>query len=724
MTDDLKYWVQLTPDDLQKPASVIFAPAEFSQQLDAWDSVPTTMPGQVWEVGALVQAPAGARITVTPVIFSRPDGTRTLDPTTDTITADGTPQRLSVQIIPQTPFRWVGVMVTVDQLPDWLYMDTGVGMTAILDGTNQVPDPNATRPYPIYTAADTTSVIDVIAIDDHPAGITTANRLTWSNGASYPGWLLTPNVSTGTVTVSAWLKASRSITGAFAIAGVSTGAAINLTTSWQRFSFTYTLTGTARRIGFRISSSSANAGVIYMAGVQLEDGSAMTGFIAGDQPDQPIAGGEDFRSFTWDGTPNDSISHRWLNTAAARSWLDVPDTWLDYATSYIYQVSVLAPGEVAARRASVFSGRITDLSAKWDESFSRPDGGFGGVRISVTAQDFTADLDNIMVGDEPWAVEALQDRFRRIVALSGYQLETRIDASIGDYLVSYQDVDNQPVTGLLKDLAQSVDAVMWSAVHLTTGPYVHVEDPATRAALYTLSVDENGIVQIIPSFEGDAAQEISACDVLRDPVEWTQSVSDVSTRVAVRWLEQGVNEEGRPETTERTLTVIDAQLEAVYGYRRISFSTMLQAEADARRVADRILGRTSVTGWRANAFTIGDTTLSTITDAIVQMMLRLLDGTSRIGLPLRLTGMPDWTPVGTRVPVYLEGGEYVYEDGLWTLALKVAQASGQGTSVPWVNLDPAWSWVDFDPTIDWLDLNGVTYTPPVPIPFPPLEVTA
>jgi len=511
--------VLMLPVDASRPASVAFAPADFSELPNAWDEIPATSPGQEWIVGATVQAPAGATITIGPVYFSRPTGVHVFGAQQLRVTASGDWQQLQLTVTPQVFGHWVGVQITVDSLRAWLDL---------------------------------------------------------------PG-----------------------------------------------------------------------------------------------------------------------------------SWLDTPGSWLDYEITLIDDLLVLAPAEGTPRTVSVFTGRITDLSASWDDGFSRPEGGFGGTRIHVTAQDFTADLANINIGDEPWQVEALESRFDRIVELSGFDVEAQIDDSIAGTLISYQDVDNQPVAGLLQDLAQSVDAVLWAAVHQTTGPYLRVEDPSNRAALFTLAVDEAGLVQIIASEVGRDAQTIAACDVLRDPVQWQQSVSDISSRVAVTWLEQGVNDEGRIETTERTYTLIDTALEEAYGYRRIGVSTMLQAEADARHVADRILARTSLIGWRSNGFTIDDSdSLEQIDQTTIAMLLHLLDGTTRIGLPLRLTDMPEWTPAGSLVPVYLEGGDYTFDDGAWTLALTASQATAQGGSVPWADLNPTWSWLDFDPGISWLDLTGVAYTPP------------
>lgn len=413
-----------------------------------------------------------------------------------------------------------------------------------------------------------------------------------------------------------------------------------------------------------------------------------------------------------------SVFGQWVGVAVTVAglprWIDVPGAWTDWAaqapdwswrdsgTVYVDDVVVIAPAGGTVRSVEVFSGRVTDLVAAWDDAADAP-------VVQVTAQDFTADLANIDVGDEPWTVESMQARFQRIVALTGMPVQTVIDAELGGVLVSWQDVDAQASMNLLRDLAQSVDGVLWSAVHATSGAYLWVENPSARAALFTLA-DDGGVIVIVPAANVPDTLDISACDVLRDPVQWEQSVSDVSTRVAVSWLEQTLNDKGQPDPTERTVTVIDAALEIAYGKRRISLSTILQSSADATQVANRLLGRTHITDWRASGFAIDDDDSLEAVDAdTVTMMLDLLDGTQRIGKALRITDLPDWSPSGPILPVYLEGGEYVFDGGTWTLNLTVSHASAQGQSAAWADLEPAWQWVQFDPTISWLDMAGVRY---------------
>ena len=178
-----------------------------------------------------------------------------------------------------------------------------------------------------------------------------------------------------------------------------------------------------------------------------------------------------------------------------------------------------------------------------------------------------------------------------------------------------------------------------------------MEDPSLRAALLTLIEDpDSGLIVIVDS-DPDGALHISSCDVLRDPISWTQSVSDIATRVSVTWKSQGVDDDGNPTTEDVTERIIDAPLELRHGTRAVSISTELQSADDAQDVASRVLARTSSNAWRAEGLTLDDEDIAP-TDELITLLLTLLDGTSRIGSAIILTDLPDWAPAGESVGVY------------------------------------------------------------------------
>jgi hypothetical protein len=374
--------------------------------------------------------------------------------------------------------------------------------------------------------------------------------------------------------------------------------------------------------------------------------------------------------------------------------------WDDLGAVLVDDVQVLAPASGVVSEVLVYAGRVVSLTLSWDE---------GDPTVAVSCVDFVADLDNVNVGEEPWLAEPMGDRFNRILGLTGLPITAEIDASVGAIPVTWRDVDRQAAGGLLAELAESTDAVMWSATHLVSGPYLRVEDPTNRPSTYVLALVD-GVVVIIANPDDTTADllPLSACDVLRDDVEWTQDTSDVVTRATVTWQLEGTDDDGKTTTEDQTVEVIDADAEARQGVRGLSLSSQLRTAADATEVAERLLARTSVTDWRASGLVIDDLALEDTTDADVTGMLTLLDGTSRNGLGLRLDDLPAWSPSkGKPVAVFLEGGKYTFEDGAWLLDLIVSNGTAQGASATWDDLDPTWTWDQFSPAITWDDLRGV-----------------
>jgi hypothetical protein len=425
-----------------------------------------------------------------------------------------------------------------------------------------------------------------------------------------------------------------------------------------------------------------------------------------------LVGNGAWQSITGEAIPG--VADRWLGMAIAlnpigSTWDGMPSTltwngldpsltWDDMGSMFIDDAQVFTPATEATRGVLVFSGRITDMSASWDDTA-------GGPVVEVTAGGFTADLENRRVGDQPWAVESVAARAQRILNLAGLPITIDIDSSVSAILLSWRDVDSQGATGLLQEIATSVDGVLWPAVHQTIGAYLKLEDPSLRAALLQLATNANGTI-IITQSNPDEGFDLSACVIFRDPVTWVQDVSDVTTRASVQWKVQGVDNEGLPTTSDATELVVNPSRESLYGTRGVSVSTQLQAAVDAQNVAQRILSRATPSGWRASGLAIDDDDV-TSEPAGISLMLDLLDGTSRIGAPIVIGDLPVWSPSGAEVGVYLEGGTYRYIGGRWVLELIVSVATGLGVSASWDALDPSWTWNQWDPGITWNDLRGV-----------------
>jgi hypothetical protein len=684
---------RIVPLDLSNPATAAFPPAPFDSAVDAWDQIPAPAQGSIWHLGAWVFAPLGSIVTMAPALFPDPTGAGAK------IRADigvagggGSWQYLELDYVADASSQWLGVAIIVDNFPTWIGTPGAWTEQGAVTRTNLVANPSTEN-----------GLSGVSAI----SGATPTLDATVSHSRAQSIKVVTP--------------------GAVGMEGIQIGVAAPLTTGplyscgvWVR-----SAAGVSLTLLFRFNGSSAGQGSAAIVGngdwqLLKFDGLSSTAFdpITGAQvmirttaavattfwvddaivEMMPTVGGY----FDGDTAPSGGHAYRWVAApdASQSQEVEIGGSWLDRGMASVDDLLVVGPGAGTPRTISVFSGRVTDLEADFDDAIGCP-------VVHVTAQDFTADLENINIGDEPWNVESMEDRFERIVALSGYPVTSIIDDTVAAIPISYQDVDNQATTGLLKDLAQSVDGVLWPAVHVSTGAYLRVEDPSTRSALFTLAMID-GVVVIVPRGSAAATLDISACDVLRDPVHWQQSVADVSTRVAVSWLEQTLTDDGLPDTAEHTETLIDAELEVDHGVRRISVSTQLTSASDAISIGTRILARTGATGWRVSGFQIvDDASIEVVTDETVRMMMRLLDGTARIGLPIRLIDLPVWAPTAPTVGVYLEGGDYEYIDGTWSLSLTVSSAVAVGESLPWADVPSAWRWVDFDPSISWLDMVGV-----------------
>jgi hypothetical protein len=387
--------------------------------------------------------------------------------------------------------------------------------------------------------------------------------------------------------------------------------------------------------------------------------------------------------------------------------LGATPTWQDLGTYLVDNVKLHAPAAGTQRSGLVFTGRVTDMEARFDT-------GSAATLIDITAQDQRSELANRDVGDQPWLAERLDARVGRIITQSGQPITYHIDATLAPLQVSWRDVDRQGALTLLQEMAISGDAVLWCATHLTTGPYLDFESLAERPALFGLFQGADSIVVIGPVTDVAGMLELAACDLSRDPVRWIQDVADVSTRVAVTWREQTLNDKGQPAPTDRVEQVADATLEQQVGTRRIAVSTQLAAQADAARVANSVLGRTSTPGWRLAGLVWDSLEAEAMTSDQLTRMMTLLDGTTRNGAPVLVTDLPEWSPTNsTELGLFVEGGTYTSHEGAWQLNMTTSAPTAAGVSATWNDMPAtphpvtAWRWQDFHPDIRWVDLSGV-----------------
>jgi hypothetical protein len=396
----------------------------------------------------------------------------------------------------------------------------------------------------------------------------------------------------------------------------------------------------------------------------------------------------------WDEVP---VSTTWDSVGAAVRWDDLGRCWVD-------DLTVLAPASGGLRAGSVFHGRITDLEARYDL-------GVGATLVDVTASSHLAELGNRYVGSTPWLKESLNSRFGAIVTASKQIVNWTVDAAVQGIQVSWRDVDNQPAARLLQELAQSVAGALWPASSTITGPYLRLEDVASRAAMFGLKKGADLVIRIVLAPEKtDKILYLSACDVLLEPVRMSQSTEDDATRVALTWKEQTLDEQDKPKPTDRELLTVNTERETATGQRRIGVTTQLTTSADAQMVADAMLGRATTPGWRVSGLEMHLDAMTKLDADTLTLIMSILDGSTRPGLAIILTDMPTWTPAGTGadLPLYLEGGTFTNTDGVWILDLLVSNARAQGKALlHWDDIPTGWQWDQFDPAITWNDLAGV-----------------
>lgn len=599
----------------------------------------------------------------------------------------------------------------------------------------------------------------------------------------------------------------------------------------------------------------------------------------------------------------------WNSLAAAPSWSSLGATplWSDLNRMMLNPaaISLTAPPAGLAYAALVFSGRLTDMTARFDTSV-------GGTVVECIAQDETADLENRYVGESPWLAQTLAARFAAIVAASGSGVKYTVDAGPGALPVTWRDVDAQPTTRLLQELAISAAGVLWSASDLVSGPYLRLEDVAARAPLYrlvqtsptvtnlftrpsfedsstsawqsssngtlTVSVPAAGFEAIpgrsgskamrvtapaittgtnintvssawipvvagriyrftayarlavfnagvslridvgfkdaagavvgsnvggstysptdtkwgrltctatVPAgatqiqlyirhtanpvagvvsdwdaimvhevaaagdpsldyFDGDTVDtsdlfydwtgarwlsssiqagaivvipassttgiELSACSLLLEPVQWTQATDDNSTQVVAAWFEQTLDDKGNPQPTSRSVVAVDYAEETRSGRRRIGVQTQLSTSVSAQQTADLMLARVRGPSWRISGLTWALGPYDALSSAELLATLRLLDGTTRLGVPILLTDLPSWSPVSgdAALPLFVEGGRYVNVNGYWTIEILVSDGKSQGAAaIPWNTVPAPWIWNQFDPSVSWSELSGV-----------------
>lgn len=556
---------------------------------------------------------------------------------------------------------------------------TGQVVDVYGNGTEWTGDPFQTLPDPSFDDPAAGNVEAAAGVTATVAGgvltVNTGKTSNWKNGwvAKLPG---VPNL----LDPAAWDNVPRTALGQTWT--INVGAAV-------------VPTGMALGVGVVLLDSPADTVAKHVAAGQVSWTTWPTG-TAYTRKYQPTVAGKWVAvvvavnaAWTWDAT---------AFGAAGLTWDTAPGTWDEAARFTVDDVTAWVPAAGAVRTVLVFSGRITDAVAVWDQNI-------GACVTTVTAADMSADLANRDVGATPWPVHTLAARVAAILTAAGVAgtTTTRIDPTIAGTLLTRMDVDRQSAYPMLADVATSVDGVLWPAGHVVTGPYLWFESLTSRRPVLALSMS-GGVAVVVPDTSGMGVV-VSACSLDLDPVTWAQTNADIATRAVVTWQDQTTT----PDTTERTTQLVLADMEAQsnrFGVRRVSVQTQLTTAAAANAVADAVLTRLSRSGsWRVGGLRytvpvlVGTDEVSTVLD--------LLDGTRRIGAPILITDLPAWSPApADELAGYVEGGTYRFDDGAWVLELAVSNGDGIGAGARWDDMTAAYTW-DSMGQLSWNDLAGV-----------------
>lgn len=400
---------------------------------------------------------------------------------------------------------------------------------------------------------------------------------------------------------------------------------------------------------------------------------------------------------TWEYVPDQRHAGAWLGLRldvdpVGHSWDNTPNTWSAYPITWdslnVVHQSALNVTRSAGltHTAIVFTGRITDAPLSWNDEAGR-------AQVDLTAVDISAELSNRRIGSQPWPAETLSARIDRVLRESRLPLRAVFSTPAAARITAAKDVDSKPVLSLIKDIATAAGCILWLAAHSTIGAYIRLEDPSRRDALYRLDLPPTGGARLAPA--ATAATPIPADEIMRDSVEVNQDLADIASSVSVKWQEtQG------DKTTEHTETAQDPARLRAYGYRNISINTELTDPAAARELAQQTLNRAAPGGYIIPSATWKPR------HSDPANVLKALDATNRLGMPVVITDVPDWIPGAPAIPAYIDGGHYTYTRGRWTLDLSLTRPAAAGNSITWQQTPPAMTWQRTP--LSWLDLSTAT----------------
>lgn len=345
-----------------------------------------------------------------------------------------------------------------------------------------------------------------------------------------------------------------------------------------------------------------------------------------------------------------------------KTWREYPISFESLGTLYLSNITLTVTESVSAE-ISVFSGNVVSCPLTWDYEQNRP-------MVKITATDFTTQLANIRIGDEPWPKETAENRFNRITRLVP-NLRIHLPTSLAQTMLAGKDIDSQNVLNVIEETATSLGGLVWTAAHDELGAYIKIENPEDRATLYTLTFKNNTLTVV--NRPADYLQ-IHASNLLLDGATWEYDITDLATNITIRYTTD--------DNEEHHYKIEHTQRRERFGYRSLSVSSLLTNETDAEKLAGRLIERYAPGGW-----TLPEATLIT-SNLPIKTHAQLLSASHRIGRPILITGLSQWIPGAPSTAVYLDGGEIHYNGETWTHKLFLTRGAGPTDSIRFNQLPP------------------------------------
>ena len=305
-----------------------------------------------------------------------------------------------------------------------------------------------------------------------------------------------------------------------------------------------------------------------------------------------------------------------------------------------------------------------------------------------------------MIGAEPWPTETLSTRLTRITHATNVDLSVVADPVPGSTLLRARDVDAAGLLDLIRESATSTGAILWPSATRGIGQFLYLEDQRNRKSLYTLRIPHTGNAW---TDVNTRTNQLPAGGLLRAGVNMCRDTTDLATEVIVRWESAILNENKELEWETHEERATDPERVATYGARALSISTQLTSQAEATALAVYYLTATAPGGWTIPAITLNDEL-----DVVpTRVLMSTLDASTRIGLPIVITGCANWIPGSPNIPVYLDGGTITREHGHWVHDLTLTRASTASHSATWKEMPTHARWDQF-PNITWADIGSTS----------------